>query len=225
MEMIRTDFWPHPLTAHQRCTVVAEAGQTLEGVFAHLIPPTENAVAVVNGEMVRREAWHGVVLNESDIVQVRLTLDGINPIAAVLLIALVIAAPFAAPIIAGAIGVTSAAGIAAITGGIVVAGTLAINALFPVRLPKVDGGQPDRLYSLNEGSNLNRPYDPLLLVLGLHRMFPDLTSKPYTEFGSESDQYLNQIFDFGLGELSLTEVRLGDTLLSSFDENSDANRC
>ncbi len=62
-----------------------------------------------------------------------------------------------------------------------------------------------------------RIYGPLLLVLGTHRVFPDLGAAEYTEFAGD-DQYLLQIFHFGLGALDISERKIGDTPLGSFDE-------
>ncbi|MCY4122526.1 MAG: host specificity factor TipJ family phage tail protein, partial [Acidobacteria bacterium] len=104
-----------------------------------------------------------------------------------------------------------------------------------------------------------RPYQPLLLVLGTHRVFPDLGAAEYTTFlaavpasqaavdytrerdrpapgedaafglpappatragapGGSVDQYLHQIFHYGLGDLEISEERIADTLLTDFEE-------
>jgi len=38
------------------------------------------------------------------------------------------------------------------------------------------------VYGVEGGSNSSRPYEPLLLVLGEHRVFPDYASRPFAEF-------------------------------------------
>ena len=81
-------------------------------------------------------------------------------------------------------------------------------------------------YSLSGGSNALRPYEPMPIVMGTHRIFPDYGAKPYTEYYGE-DQYLYQIFNFGLSSLSITDLKIGETLLSSYQDVSiywgDAN--
>ena len=60
-------------------------------------------------------------------------------------------------------------------------------------------------------------YEPLLLVLGTHRVFPDLGAAGYTELEGD-EQYLSQIFNFGLGQLEIDELKIGETPLDSFEE-------
>ena len=67
------------------------------------------------------------------------------------------------------------------------------------------------------GANRARPYQPQLLVLGAHRVFPDLGAAGYTEIVGD-DQFLRQIFHFGLGALDVDELRIGETALGSFEE-------
>ncbi len=112
---------------------------------------------------------------------------------------------------------------AATTAAIVVGGTLVINALFPPRLPegpglpRPGGAAADPIYSLAGGTNRARPYEPMLLVLGAHRVFPDLGAAEYAEIVG-GDHYLHQIFHFGLGALEIDDLRIGDTPLGSYDE-------
>ena len=100
-------------------------------------------------------------------------------------------------------------------GGAVIGG-LVRNALFPVELP--DAGEPGRTaFSLHGGANQARPYEPAMLVLGEHRVFPDLAAQECAQF-IDGDQYLFQLFDFGVGDLDLSEIKIGDALLSSFSD-------
>ena len=226
---VLADFRPHPITTEGRCTVVAIAGQTLDEAFRHRIPPWEPAVAQVNGALVAREGWRDVVLREGDVVAVRVAVaggEGSNPIAVILSIAILVAAPYLAGAILG-YGFTAAGAIAAgatITGSILTAaigigGLLIVNSLFPPRLPKPAeaAGQPDPQYSIAGGANRARPYEPLQLVLGTHRVFPDLAAREYTEFDEESDQYLNQIFEFGIGNLDVGTLHMGETAFANFE--------
>ena len=234
------DIWPHPLTAEERHSIVAAPGQTLEDVMAPTLPAVLPAVASVNGNLVARSEWAGVVLQPTDVIQVRAKLEGgggggSNPIKAILSIAVLVAAPYAAAAILGTTAAAITAGAAGIgasllSAGIAVGGIMVVNALFPPRLPKINtpsladragagggDGSARQLYSLTNGSNRSRVHEPLQMLLGKHRMFPDLAAQEYTEYGSDGDQYLNQIFDFGIGNLSLDEIRIGETLLSQFD--------
>ena len=248
---VALDLWRHPITSDGRETVIAIEGQTLEEVAGPAFPIFLPAVASVDGALITRSEWHHVVLREGMVVQVRASVDGgaiggggggggSNPIAVVLSIAVIVAAPYAAAALLGTTVGAIAAGTAGIgasllSAGIAIGGILVVNSLFPPRLPNLNAGdlssrgdqdQPSPLYSLSGGANQARPYEPLLMLLGQHRMFPDLASAEYTEYGDDGDQYLNQIFDFGIGNLDIEEVRVGETLLSTFDsvETQTANR-
>ena len=54
-------------------------------------------------------------------------------------------------------------------------------------------------------------------MLGTHRVFPDLAAREYTEVVDE-DHYLHQIFHFGLGDLEVSDLRIGDSPLDGFEE-------
>ena len=205
------------------------AGQTLDEVFRDRLPEWEPAVASVNGALVARAAWRDVTLREGDVVNVRAAVaggEGSNPIAVILSIAVLVAAPYLAGGILGAgfgsFGAIVAAETVAgqlLTAAIGLGGLLIVNSLFPPRLPKPqDAGQLRPQYSISGGANRARPYEPLQLVLGTHRVFPDLAAREYTEFDEEGDQYLNQIFDFGIGDLDVGTLHMGETAFGSFDD-------
>ena len=221
------DYWPHPITTEGRLIVEAADGMTLEDALLHVLPPSEYAVAIVDGTAVARPAWRRVILREGMTVQVRVTVhggDGSNIFAAILSIAVLIAAPYLAPALLGFAGITASAGILAATTAVVgLAGVLAVNTLFPPRTPSLRGraniGQAQKLYTLSAGQNIARPYEPLALLLGRHRMFPDLVALPYTEYDDQGDQYLNQIFDFGLGEnMNISNLRIEETDLATYED-------
>ena len=225
---VLADFRPHPITTEGRCTVFAVAGQSLEDVFRRRIPPGEPAVAQVNGALVAREGWRHVILREGDVVNVRITVsggEGSNPIAVILSLAVLFAAPFLAGGILGyGFGVSGAAAAGAtitgqlLTTAIGIGGLLIVNSLFPPRLPTPQAaGQPRPQYAITGGSNRARPYEPLQLVLGTHRIFPDLAAGEYTEYDEDGDQFLNQIFDFGIGDLQVGALHLGETALNNFE--------
>lgn len=222
---VLADFRPHPITTEGRCTIVAAAGQTLDEAFRGRIPPWEPAVASVNGALVAREGWRDVTLREGDVVNVRAAVaggEGSNPIAVILSIAVLVAAPHLAGAIIGATALTGTAATAAtwlLTAAIGMGGLLIVNSLFPPRLPAAqDTGQPKPQYSISGGANRARPYQPLQLVLGTHRVFPDLAAREYTEFDEEGDQHLNQIFDFGIGDLDVGTLHMGETAFTNFED-------
>ena len=239
---IVADLWPHPLTAEARETrrVAVRPGETLAGLAAHearrLGIDGGVIAAAVNGRTVPPMAWDATVLTGGDIVTLRATLRGggdSDPLRTVLTIAVMVAAfAFAGPL-GAAIGIPAGAGAGlgigagvlqqAIGGALIsLAGNLIINALVPPRLPPTPtaaaaGSAAEQVYSLSGGANRARAYEPLLLTVGSHRVFPDLGAAEYTEFAGD-DQHLYQIFHFGLGDLAIDTLKIGDSPLDAFEE-------
>ena len=54
-------------------------------------------------------------------------------------------------------------------------------------------------------------------MLGAHRVFPDLGAAEYTEISGD-DHVLHQIFNFGLGDLAVDDLKIGTTALDSYEE-------
>lgn len=73
-------------------------------------------------------------------------------------------------------------------------------------------------YAISGGKNSARPWEPMALIFGRHKVVPDLAAATFTEYVG-SDQYLNQAFHFGIqGEsINLTDVKIGDTLLTNYE--------
>ena len=222
---MQVEYKPHPLTIEGRRLIAAEPGRTVR----EIVKADERSCRVmVNGKL----SDFGHVIAERDLVRVEAVVrgggddGGSNPIAAVLSIAVLVAAPYLASKLAGRWFAAGAAAwkTAALTGVIGFAGVLVVNSLFPPRRPKLpgragrDAEDIPRLYSIAGGSNRARPYEPLMLILGTHRAFPDLAAQDYTEYDQSGDQFLNQLFDFGIGSLSIADLRIGETELSDYTE-------
>ena len=223
---LTADVWPHPLTAAGRETrrLAAAPGATLAGLIAVQWPGApERIVAAVDGRLVPRAVWAETPLSDGVLVTLRMGLgDGgsdSDPLRVVLQLAVVAAGLYFPP----ALGLTAGTfAYAAAGAAISVGGSLIINAIAPPRLPEpptspTRNASPAPVYTVTGGANRARPYEPLLLVLGKHRVFPDLSAREYTEF-SGGEQYLNQIFHFGLGNLDIGTLELGDSPLSQLDE-------
>src|SRR5690625_4706978 len=139
----------------------------------------------------------------------------------VAMIALVLVAPHVAP----ALGVTGTVGSALVTAGVMIGGSFLIKALLPPPKPTV--GQLDKgrkyevspTYSLSGGRNSMRPWEPMTVVFGEHKVIPDLGANYFTEWVG-NNQYLNQLFHFGLhdDDLELGNFRIGATPLEEFKD-------
>lgn len=196
----------------------------------------------VDGHPVPREWWGRVRPKPGTLITMRALVQkgggggGKNPMQTVLSIALMVAAPGIGNAIAGAMGMSGTAFTVfgevikwgqVFAGVVSVAGSLVISALTqPPRpqLSEVNGTysaeQVSPTYALSGGSNRARPFEPLPLLLGHHRIFPDLGAKDFTEFEGD-DQYLYQIFNFGIGtvdDLQLTNFCIGSTPVENYSD-------
>ena len=199
------DFLPHPITTQERYTALVPKDTTLDRVLGEVVSYPGHVVCSVDGVPIPHKDWAKTYVRGGQVIQARPRplggADGSNPIAAVLTIAVLIAAPYAAAaLLPAAAGAGLVAGATAVigTGGIIL-----VNSLFPPRMPTAQsGGQGQRQYSLTGGGNRARPNEPLLLVLGSHRVFPDIVARDYTEFtdaprpvAGGSVQWTNAPFD------------------------------
>jgi hypothetical protein len=133
--------------------------------------------------------------------------------------ALVFAGPLAGTLTIAGMAITGTAlsvATALVAGGIILAGTLALNALFPV----ATAGQPDSVSSANLNSiqgaqNQADPFGPIPVVLGRHLQSPRLAAKWFTELVGD-DQYLHGILNPGYGPLQLSDFQIGETPLDQF---------
>ena len=232
MEMnVPVTYQPHPLTAQgrQNLGVLWVEGRTLrEHLIAAGIDLHREVVIFHNSRLLTVSEWDIVCPVPGDLITVEATVsggdDGSNPIAMVLSIAVMVFAPYAASALIGIEGAAAMGSVmtgivsAGITAAISIAGNMIISALFKpsqVSSASKSAGAESPTYSLSGGSNRMRPYEPLPVVMGNHRIFPDYGSKPYTEFEGD-DQYLYQVFNFGIGEVILSDPRIGETELATY---------
>lgn len=91
---------------------------------------------------------------------------------------------------------------------------LLIGVLFPPAQPEL---APERKlsYSATSSRNSAAPFDPVPVILGRHRFTGFYGAGPYTEVVGD-DQYLRMIFVWGYGPLKIEDIKIGETLLSTF---------
>lgn len=231
-QAVRAAYLPHPLTTDGR-QVYAEPpirNETVGGYLRRLgiEVDTHPHAVLVNGRSLG-EAWAKYRLRKGDQILIRAVVrsGGGNAGKVLRTVALVAIAIYAGPL-AGALTVGEFAAFAgantlAMQAGIMIAGSMLVNAVLPPPMPSssaVGAGtasvEQSPTYSLSGARNRIRKYEPMPLVLGRHRIVPDLAGQPYTVFEG-SDQYLYQAFHFGLqSDLQLSDLKIGDTLLSSY---------
>lgn len=224
-------YRPHPVLPSVDCKFAQQEwkqGQTVREILvANGVDQFQPIVVVLNDRLLTVTEWDTICPSPGDLINVKSQVaggggDNNKVLNTVLTIALVIAVVVAQqyellPLIAGSQATAAAA--------IMIAGTLIINTIVPITpsgyglsSPEVSGStSATQAYSLSGGSNQMRPYQSMPIVMGTHRFFPDLGSKPYTEY-KDNDQYLYQIFHFGLSDLTLSDFRIGTTEITNYSE-------
>ncbi len=184
-------------------------------------------ICLRNASPVLRGRWDDTFIAENDlIVFVPLPQGGggggKNPLRTILMLAVMVAAPYLGGLIAGAIGVTSTIGVSLITAGVALVGTTLVNVLLPPPKPAAPSfgkgvPSPSPTYSLTAQGNQARLTQPIPVVYGRHRVFPDLAATPWAEYDG-NEQYLHQLHCIGQGQYDLEQVRIEDTPIASFEE-------
>ena len=230
-------YRPHPVLPSVNCKFAQQEwkpGQTVrEILIANGVDQHQPIVVILNDRLLTVKEWDTVCPDNGDLINVKAEVTGgggdgnkvLNTVLmiAVVAVAIMLAAPTGGLSLVGTFGATGAQLAAA---GFMIAGSLLVNTLVPVipansaslQANDVSGqAEATQVYSLSGGSNQMRPYQSMPIVMGTHRFFPDLGSKPYTEY-KDNDQYLYQIFHFGLSDLTLSDFRIGTTEITNYSE-------
>ena len=213
-----------PQHERKQVKIKVTCGDSLSSLLNQLPFDTHNldVHAFVNDKLIPRAEWDTYKIQEKDIIALKQRVHGgddSNPLAIIAMIAIVVFAPYLGGQAAAAFGF-AAEGLAAsvFSAVIVVAGSALINSIFPPNIPSFDEGKKQSpTYSLTGGRNVARPNEPIPVVVGTHKMYPDLGAKPYTTQSSE-DVYLNQVFNFGFGNLTVSNIKIGDTAIANYNE-------
>lgn len=225
LEPIRVLGSSHPLRNTME-TVTLQAGLTIEEIFDTVIADRathkvvkEGLTVYIDGQPVYRDYWRLVRPKPGTVVIFRATVQEGKLLRSVLTLAVAISALFVAPLIGPAIG--SALGLSAGLGtaiagaAITLAGTLLINALFPLRPPQLQK-QTGKLFNLSGSQNQSTPWDIVPQNLGDNRVYPRFAAKPYTEIVG-NEQYLRLLYTAGYGPNDVTAIKIGDTPIARFD--------
>ena len=216
---------PHPFDNRDMVYAETQAGQTLLQMLGE--HASQACEVSVGGHAVPRQLWGKVRPKAGQTIHVAVWPQGggsggkwLRVIALVVITVLSYGAASGAFAAGGyfAAGSTSAYALAA---GISVVGTLAINSLIPPPQPKglgSTGGDPfQQLNSITGTSNNANPYGVVPCVVGLMRFFPPHAALPYTEISGD-DQYLRMLLDLGYGDLDVTDIKIGETAISSYED-------
>lgn len=218
-------YRPSPLKL-ERKHAKATAGLTIAEVLkACDIDIKKNLHVTLNGHVIPRKNWNRIRVKKGVSVNA-LVVPGKGSLRSVLSIVVAIVAIAVAPILAGFLFPGLAAGSAALAtvtsiigAGITIAGSLAINALFPVSKPSTDSTLSEttkNLYSIGGAKNESGTFQPIPTVFGTHRISPPYAANPFTEIIGD-DQYLRMLFCVGYGPIAMSDIRIGETPIGLFD--------
>ncbi|GJD73337.1 TipJ family phage tail tip protein [Methylobacterium goesingense] len=220
---------PHLDPTFGRIEARALPGSTIAEIIARVLPQAAGAVrerlrVFVGEHVILPGLWHAVRPKAGTQIVIRVV-PGDDILRNVLTIAVTVGAlalgQFYAPALAGSLlgiggsvtgGLTSALS-AAITGSALIAGTLLINALIPVR----NKGQDAPTYAIQGLRNQATPDGVVPSILGFHRYAPVYAALPFTEAIGD-DRYVTAAFCFGYGPLAIRNVRIGETPIERFKD-------
>jgi hypothetical protein len=219
---------PSPLrqeTHHLRLRAGLSLAEMVEECrAAFLMRPSFPVYIEISGHAIPADRWERIRVKPGFSVTI-IAVPGKSAFRSILSIVVSVAALFLAPYLAGPIiGALAATGAAAsaITGligaGLTIAGTLALSALFPVSAAaSAKSDNTHTLYSIGGSQNATQQYGAVPLISGRHRVSPPYASGQYTEISGD-DQYLRMLFCVGYGPLAISDVQLGETPISKFED-------
>ncbi|PWD85795.1 host specificity factor TipJ family phage tail protein [Ignatzschineria cameli] len=179
-------------------------------------------VVSVDGDYKLEKDWDQLVGTDNLVVLVALPPHlkggggGSNPLRLVLMVAVMVAAIYVPPL-AG----FGAFGTAAMQAGIMIGGSLLVNALLPV--PQLgggfsnDGAQAKQVNFLGPQSNQAKAGAPIATLYGRRRIYLDLAAQPYNEMSGDG-VYLYQLFIVTQGEADIEELYIENTPFDNYDD-------
>ncbi|MCK5556511.1 MAG: phage tail protein, partial [Alphaproteobacteria bacterium] len=212
---------PHPF-AVERIHHAIGAGRSVADIIHQLQPDAvlaRHAHVYLNGDYIPQEQWSCVKPKAGAVLSIRLVPmgggGGKNALRTVLSLAVMVAAPQMIPAGMTFMGLNISAGLAT---GVNLLTRLAMNALAPPPKPRFNSGDKESPSLFIQGArNQASPFARVPKVLGKHRFVPPLGAFPYTETVG-NDQYMRMLFVWGYGPLEISDLKIGETPLSDFEE-------
>ncbi len=186
-ETVRADF-PAGLSLAQML------GQARDDLYVEL-----------DGEPVPRERWAETIPGAGQTVTVRVVPgDGQTFLSFALL--------------AASLWIPGALGLSGVVKGVAAAGIMALGQTLIGPPTQNTGGDeiPQRRDAITGVRNQINPYGPIPRVYGRHRFYPPLAAMPYTEIVGDA-QYMRMLFCLGYGPLDISDPRIGDTPITSYE--------
>ncbi len=225
----------HPLRTEMTTLCMPEGATLLEMLRIAQPDPALliDACVFIDDYEIPRENWHLVRPKVGHLVTARVVPylrggegGGKSPLRILLTIAVIAASFFLPPLIAvelGFVAGTTAFTIATAVGGAIIgiAGNLLINAIAPIKAPKLPAlsGDPRESPSLflAGSSNSARPFGAVPQVLGFYRFRPPLGAQTFTEVVGDTN-HLRMLVVPGYGRLDLSGWEIDETPIANFGD-------
>lgn len=212
-------------------------GMSIQEMMDNFIKDPDLQLSVhcyIGATYIQRKYWSQVYPKPGAVVSIKLVPQKggggkKNPLATILTIAVMAAAAWAGPAIAGSMGFaagTTGFKVAAALGTALVStvGNLLVSAIAPPPKQRMNAAvtNPAEAQTLFiEGArNEADPYGVVPQAFGKVRVFPKLSANNYTE-SSGDDQYVRQLFCWGLGKYDLQtlidNLKIGETRITEYD--------
>ena len=226
---------------HLNHPVIVESN-ALEPVVTFYVPPNNtiseilelakipkaiypNVVVIINGIEVAQDQWDFMEPREEDIIGLHVIPLGGDGAKGILRMVALIAVAIAIPQLALKIGAltTTVGGVTTLTtpglfavAGATLVASLAINAIIPPPKPvSPSQSAAGDSYFINSQSNRARINETIPIVYGMHKLYGNLGSAP-SIFSAGTSSIFTALYDWGLGNLDVWDVRAGDTSISKF---------
>lgn len=225
-DLVSLSISPHPFAVERMSSAVASGSTIAEIIENHNPHLALHAHVYIDGAYVPQDRWHLVRPKAGTTVSIRMVPmgggGGKNPLRTILPLAVMAASPMLTAGLTTVLGASTASfmGISAgrlITAGVSLVGRLAINALAPPGRSRFANDRESPTLFIQGARNNTRPFGRVPMVLGRHRLVPPLGANPYTETAG-NDQYLRMLFVWGYGPLEISDLKIGETPLSDFDD-------
>ncbi|MBT9382233.1 phage tail protein [Pseudooceanicola sp. CBS1P-1] len=219
---------PHLDPGHRRIEIEVPEGLTLAEMLRVALPgatPDElkacriALVSAHGSEVILPAFWHQVRPRPGVRVVIRVIAEG-DGLRSVLTVVVAIAAVAAAAWVAGTyLGLTAgtfaySAAYAGTALAVTALGNLLINALIPP--VTADSRDAENRYSISGFKNTLDPNGAVPVVLGTIRFAPPYALRGHSEIVGDF-QYIRAAFLPGEGQLSLSDIQIGETSISEFD--------
>lgn len=216
---------PHPLKTY-RIDGFMPAGMTLAQIATEMrvrggFGGEHEAAIMLDGRVIDAAHWADITPRHGQRVEYRALLRSSGVGRTIAMIAIVVLAAWIAPYLAvpliQGMSVTAATLVTnAVAAGLVMAGSMLVNSIFPVRPPN-DPGQAEKQNLLSGAANQANPFGAIPVVLGRFRYTPPLGATAYSETNATT-AYLRVLLVWGYGPLQITDLRIGDTKLDTLED-------